>query len=289
MNRNQGQDFIESLGRVREDLPFSPSLMKDLLSLTGQDSQASLHSIADVINRNQSLTAKTLAVANSAFYGLESEVSSVSRALAVLGLKTIRSVVLTLTVKSLQSKLKPGLLDMDAYWKHHIRTAIIARELAFMTKGMDPEDLFTAGMLHDMGKLITALYRPDDWRAIRDLARENSLTDSQAENQYWGLEHGLIAGVVLDSWRLPPVLTQPVNWHHSPSLAPEFQRQAMVLALANLFDHRLADPECRGAEQVAPWCRGLGLDEEDVEFQLELSLDEESVNSYLAGLAETTA
>ncbi|GAB6038345.1 HDOD domain-containing protein [Fundidesulfovibrio butyratiphilus] len=262
MSQERGQRFLLELPTLRHELPYSPALLTALFAQTGPDSDTPLETIAETLSHDQGLTAKVLALANSAFYGLQQKVTTVSRALAVLGLAEVRTLVLTVGVKTLaESKGFPKDFDLGSYWEHQLSVAVIARALAPTLGAPDPDALFTAGVLHDLGKLLTALHSPDDWRAIRDLAQERRIPYAEAEEDYWGIEHGVIGSMVLGAWNLPESLTEPVNWHHAPMHAPSGRRAALTLCVADALAHALNDQD---APVACPWQEVLlrfGLDD----------------------------
>jgi len=238
----EAQDFLAELLQGMQDLPYEPGLLHDLFSLTTENSPASLESIGQTISRGQGLAARVLSMANSAYYGLQSEVSSVSRAVAVLGLKEVRNLVLTIGVVDLASKRKlPKKFDVAAYWMHQVGVGETARLIAqhAIKAGMneDPDTLYTAGLLHDLGKLFIASFRPLTWSAIRKLREAQNLTDAEAEDRYWGMDHAVIAAHVLSYWNLPDALTDPINWHHQPNLAGDNKCSAAMLHVANALLH----------------------------------------------------
>jgi putative nucleotidyltransferase with HDIG domain len=243
MDQTRGQRFLSELPEIKRDLPFHPELLRTLFAQTGEDSFASMEEIAATISQDPGMTARVLTLANSAFYGLQAQVSTVSRALTVLGLKELRNLVLVLGMQAMAGKSPaPEGFDMRQFWEHQLSTALCARHLAEATGAADPDLLFTSGLLHDFGKLLTALHRPEDWQAIESLRRSEDISYREAEERHWGLEHGLIGALTLNSWDLPPELTEPVNWHHAPDLSPDFQSQCGLLCLADALHHRLDDP-----------------------------------------------
>ncbi|MFZ5427075.1 MAG: HDOD domain-containing protein [Thermodesulfobacteriota bacterium] len=286
MNHERGQQFLLDLPGLRHDLPYSPSLLTQLYSQTGQNSSAPLDEIAQTLSQDQGLTIKVLTMANSAFYGLQQEVTTVSRAIAVLGLNEVRSLVLALGVKALtKGKNFPREFGVGHYWEHQLTVALIARHLAPLMGGVDGDNLFTAGVLHDLGKLLTALHRPDDWRAIDALTREKTLSYSEAEEEYWGIEHGVLGSMVMGSWNLPEDLTEPVNWHHAPMHSPGHRREALVLCVADAMAHVAADPL---AAVHCPWREVLGkfhLSAEGVLEQIKALLQKHDPGIFASGLA----
>jgi HD-like signal output (HDOD) protein len=160
MNPEKVQSFLRELPKMREDLPFSPEVLKQLFVQTGGGSISSLEDVGETLSKDQGLTTRILSLANSAYYGLQAEVQSVPRATAVLGMAEIRNIVLSLGVNGLTAKYDmPKDFDLGEYWKHQFFVAMIAKELSRMTAIGNPDNLFTVGLLHDIGKLKTPMLR----------------------------------------------------------------------------------------------------------------------------------
>jgi len=286
IDQAKGQEFLRELPEIRQDLPFSPSLLGQLFSMTGESSVAPLENVGQAITQDQGLSTKVLALANSAFYGLQSRVTSVPRAVALLGLKEIRNLLLLLGTQALTVRhAYPKGFDLRHYWDHQLAVASCAKMLAREKPELDADVLFTAGLLHDLGMLLTALYRPEDWNSIHTDVQTTLCSWSEAEERHWGLEHGLIGAMTLNSWNLPPELTEPVNWHHAPNLAEEHQSEARIICVADALHHRLQDP----AYVIPPFAvesmNLLDIDSEDALKQLAAGLDDESVSQLVAQLA----
>jgi putative nucleotidyltransferase with HDIG domain len=285
MRLERGQQFLSSLADHRFDLPFSPDLLGRLFNQTKESSLASLDEIARTIEVDQGLTAKILSLANSAYYGLQSQVNSVSRAATVLGLKEIRNIVLALSVRCLATTHPlPDEFDLRVYWRHQIRVALICGEVARRAGEADPDSLHTAGLLHDLGKLITAMLAPEDWRAIAALRREKGLAPEKAEDLYWGIDHGVVGSLVLRAWNLPPELTEPVNWHHTPRSSPDFRRASTLLCLADALLRSHTD-DATWAEQADTLCDELDLSRESAEEAVLAALANETVEHFISEVA----
>jgi HD-like signal output (HDOD) protein len=257
------QDFLAELPELKEDLPFSPELFQKLFKQTGESSYASMDEIADTISVDQGLTARILSQANSAYYGLQAEVSSVQRAAAVLGLCEIRNIVITIGVTALSEKYSvPEDFSLSTYWIHQFLTADQAQHMAKSLGKGEPDTMFTAGLLHDVGKLITALKRPADWEAMHAAAKRDGVASYKAEDAYWGMDHAVIGSLVLKYWDLPVELVEPVNWHHAPKLAGDYRYEAAILCLADAVAHLAMDsdhPLSTVTTKIAPQL-GLELD-----------------------------
>ncbi|GAB7082122.1 HDOD domain-containing protein [Megalodesulfovibrio paquesii] len=241
----RGHEFLAFLPSIGQELPYSMTLLRDLFDMTGDNSLASMPELARTLGQDQGLTAKVLTMANSAFYGLQAKVSTLPRALALLGVREIRQLVLVLGVQSICSRRSlPRAFDLHAYWKHQLQVAAICKELGLLLKRashavLDIDLLYTSGLLHDLGKLLIALHRPQDWEAVEVMRLAENLPSFAAEDRHWGLEHGLVGAITLNSWNIPPELTEPINWHHVPELAKDWRPQATVLCLADTLCHLL--------------------------------------------------
>jgi HD-like signal output (HDOD) protein len=243
MRQTEAQGFLNQIPEISHDLPIPPALLRSLFVKTRPDALVSLQEIARDLSRDQGLTAKVLSVANSAYYGLQSKVSTIERGVSVLGLRELRTILLGTALRLLAGRVPAELLKLQDYLDHNFHVALKACELGRMAGHPRPDELFTAGLLHDLGVLIVALYHPGHFREIGTLARERSLPPAAAETSYWGIDHGIVGALVIKSWDLPLSISEPVSWHHCPGLAPEFTREAAIVALADALEHiRLASP-----------------------------------------------
>lgn len=286
MDQERIQSFLRELPKVKEDLPYSPEVLKQLFVQTGTGSMTSLEDIGETLSKDQGLTTRILSLANSAYYGLQAQVQSISRAAAVLGVSEIRNIVLTLGVNGLTSKYDmPEDFNLTDYWTHQFFVAVVAKELSRMSDIGNPDNLFTIGLLHDIGKLITAMRRPEDWEAIRELAEDKGMLDAEAEEEYWGMDHAVIGALVLKSWDLPANLVEPVNWHHAPALAPDHFDESTLVCLANNAAHAVLDPESDYGERVESLCPDLELNFEEVLEKAEELAESDDIEQFVQFLA----
>lgn len=286
MHQENVQAFLRELPKMREDLPFSPEVLRQLFVQTGSSSMASLEQVGATLSKDQGLTTRILSLANSAYYGLQAEVRSVSRAAAVLGMAEIRNIVLALGIHGLTARYSmPEDFNLGDYWKHQFLVAMIAKELSHMADVGKPDAMFTVGMLHDIGKLITALRRPADWQAIHDKAEDEEMTDAEAEDAYWGLDHAVVGALVLKSWDLPADLAEPVNWHHAPELSPEHSIESTLIALSDYAAHAVENPEGPFARKVEALCPDLGVDMAEVMETAEELSESEDIEQFVSLLS----
>ncbi len=277
-SQERGQNFLHQVSEIQSVLPISPKLIQRLFSQARENSVASLDELAQTIAQDQGLTARVLKRANSAYYGLQAEISNVSRAVSILGLSQLRDIVLSIGLKTVTQKIDVRLLDLMHYWNHQSSTALLARDLARDSGYEEPDDLLTIGILHDMGKLITVIYDKDAWMEINSLAREKDLPLHRAEEAFWGIDHALIGGMVLQHWNLPEWITEPVNWHHNPEMSSSRHRfVSRIIHVANSLTH-LVNEEPR--QEITPHLERLALERIQAEEMAARTLEDPSV-TYL--------
>ncbi len=211
--------------------------MSRLVSLT--DADADTRDLLAAIDRDPALTARILRTANSPFFAQTRSVTSVTRAVVVLGLPMIRNLTLGLTVwDATTSHLTPQ--QARTLWDHSLAVAHAARDLAARTRVCAGGDAFTAGLLHDVGKMILAKQFPD---AYRPLLAEAAMTPllPETERAAVGHDHAEIGALLFERWRLPKVLVDAVAHHHDAQLAPDLA--GLVGAVNTLLGCSDADRE----------------------------------------------
>lgn len=251
-NLQEARQFMEELAENPPWLPYEPTLLPVLFAATRDDSTSSVDDITVLIERSQKLTTRVLSIANSAVYALEATITSLNRAISLLGFREVRTLVIMVgAVSAIKGAKLPKGFDGVGLWKHQLRTATIARELTTVllseagagkipkeeVLSMQPDEAYVAGLLHDIGKVFLAAIRPNIWTAIEEISNESGLSFVEAEDAYWGMDHALIGAQVLHHWKLPLLLTDTINWHHAPTVAPAFKPESKMLAAANLIAH----------------------------------------------------
>ena len=293
--------FLQKLLQNPPMLPFDPKLLPLLFAVTQEGSNASLKSVVTLIEQSPRLTTRVLAVANSAAYGLEFKVSTLQRAISIMGLREVRLLVLMVGMSSfIREAQLPKAFDTNKFWSHLLSVANISRALANVFGGtagacgqdaspderlvMVPDEAYIAGLLHDVGKLFLAATRPDIWEKIVEMEQAEDMDMFEAEHSEWGMDHALIGAAVLHHWKLPLVLTEPINLHHSPELATSFKMEARLLAVANCLARYSHDTPATLGEDVLEYLPH-GCDPETVSAAVFQSM----ANAQSAGFAELNA
>ena len=221
------------LSTVRE-LPALPAVLLELIELLRRD-DVSADQLASRISHDQALAAKTLRLANSSFYGVPRQVKSVSDAIAVLGLRTLRTVVTT-AVFTGSFKPAPGnTFNFNAFWRHSIGTAVCAKLLAEATR-LDAEAAFTLGLLHDIGRLVLASCFAQAHAQMLDHRQAHDTTVLESERAVLGIDHAEVGALMAEHWRFSPDLIMAIRHHHGPA-APATSTQPGLAELVHVADN----------------------------------------------------
>ena len=197
-----------------------------------------LHSrdqIADIVAYDPALSARVLRIANSSYYGFPREIETVSSAVGLIGELDLRNMVLATTVIGAMTALDYKGVDIDEFWLHSLRCGITARLLARSVGGYDPEILFLAGILHDLGILVIYQQEADLAGAVKRQIDEQHQLRDQAEREILGFDHAEVGALLIKSWGLSEELSELTRCHHQYQLAQSNQVATVILALANLL------------------------------------------------------
>ena len=207
------------LKRVTEDmvaLPTLPLVASRLLESIADPEAATSEEIGALIALDPALTARTLKLANSDFYGFPRKVGTVDLAVVVLGHNTIRDLVLGAAVFQ---TLDPTWQSLTGLWSHSLACGVAARALADRCRYRLESEAFAAGMLHDLGKVVLRQTYPEAYDAAMALAREQGITMLEAECGILGSDHAEVGGWLAERWGLPGDLVEAIAFHHRPEEA----------------------------------------------------------------------
>ncbi|NCC50994.1 MAG: HDOD domain-containing protein [Spartobacteria bacterium] len=216
-----------------DNLPTLPGILTELMKVV-DDPNSSARKIANVIEHDPALTARILKVANSAAFGSINTVASVAQASARLGIKQVRDISMTLSVIDLLDGSRQ--IDYTRYWKHCLSVAFAAQIMAKRARRFSGQldDIFTAGMLHDLGILILDQFVEDSYKQVIALAQDKMRETYLVEREVMGIDHAEAGGLVLRKWRLPQPIIDAATYHHVPCECPEETRLVtQLIHLAN--------------------------------------------------------
>ena len=196
-----------------KDLPPLPTVVTKLVSIMGQE-DSSADDVTKVLSTDQALAGKVLKLVNSSFYGMPGEVSTISRAVVILGFSAVRNLATGLGVAG-ALKGAGGEEYQQAFWHHATTCAAGARIVADRTGYPDPEEAFVAGLLHDIGHLVQAIAAPEIFQALLAEGHDALLAREADE---LGLGHARAGQKLLRHWKLPTLLCDTVRHHHTPKV-----------------------------------------------------------------------
>lgn len=215
-----------------EAFPGMPTTAAKLLPLL-EDSDTTAAEIESILKYDPGLTANILKLTNSAYFGIPTRISSVRQAIVLLGWKRLLQVVTTICMSPLMNKTIPGYdLPRGALWQHSIAVSVAAEVLVNALKIPDADEVFTAALLHDVGKLILGGFVKEDIEQIEDMVTKG-ITFDVAESMVLGTNHAEIGGQILGKWSFPSELVSAVQWHHDPESCEESCNLSDIVHVAN--------------------------------------------------------
>jgi len=277
--------LTELVDKLR-DIPTLSVVVQRVMELVNNP-KTSAPQIAEVLKRDQVLTAKVLRLVNSSFYNLSTEITDVSRALAFLGFNTISMLVLGTSVfSSFEIKAAPYFNVLE-FWRHSLASAIAAELIAKRLRVSRPEDAFTCGLLHDIGKIALFKVAPDDLKMIVTKAKGESLSFLDAETALEYPGHTVIGERLAEKWQLPIMIRKTIRYHHRDienmeSIYPQLKPLIMIATLGNIMAKRFRLGESGDhviPEYPANYLRILNLDAkamQEIESSMETEMDRAS-------------
>ncbi len=201
---------LESL----KDLPTIPTVMSQVLTAL-DNPDVSAASLAKIIENDQSLTAKVLKVANSPFYGFARKISTIDLAVVVMGINTIKEIILSLIIQKFFSKIQKSTFDVNAFWQYSVfcgtASRVLARKLGYRLAG----EAFVTGLMHDIGVLVLVESFSSDFIKIRALQDQKGLSMPEAEMLVLDTTHAEIGAWIAEKWNLPDRLCVALSHHHT--------------------------------------------------------------------------
>lgn len=247
-------------------LPVLPSVYTDLVSALGSDN-SSVAEVGRIIARDVSMTAKILHMINSAFFGLRHPVDDLTRAVMYLGIDTVKSLVLSMSVFKKFDSITVEEFSLEALHQHCLRVGAIARRISqeIPLPRQEQNDAFTAGVLHGIGRLILVSNFLDVYRKAVAESKALGVNLTELEKELLGTTHGELGGYLLGLWGLPDPIVEAVSMHTHPRMSPVRACGPLTMVhVANAIDRELCQDELPGG--------GFGF---DTEYLAELGLTEQ--------------
>ena len=226
-------------GQVLEEihsLPSLPSVVMELLASMGQE-DVNMDEVANKIAKDQALAARVLRLANSSFYGMVKQVSTIHEAITILGFRTVRGLATTAALVGSFRGQGKGAFDVTPIWRHSIAVAVCARALASHLK-INPELAYTTGLLHDIGRLVLVTQFQAGYESTLAYRELHDCTLLDAEQAVLGMDHAAAGEVLMKHWKFPEDMQQALAQHHVPLAGPVPTLTLIVIA-ADAIAHAL--------------------------------------------------
>ncbi len=231
----RGVEFKDIVKEIDHIEPL-PKTVRQALTLIDEDS-ADSQELKGIIYKDQALTADVLKICNSAYYGFTRRISNLGHAIALLGLKTIKKILLSLSLKNiLFQKIPSYSLGKGEMFKHALACGLTAELMAReLGHDNDSEKIFTAALLHDIGKIILDLVAFDRFGLIMDKVVKEGRSFLSAEKEILGLTHAQVGAMIARQWNLPLVLIEAIGYHHEPEKAQAAPEAVAIVHVADVI------------------------------------------------------
>lgn len=240
----QGKLLVHEIVDRLDELPTLPSIVYELNRVIN-DPMSSTSDVEKIMGNDASLTTKVLKLANSAYYAIPGGVTSLQRAIAYIGYDTINQLALSASIIKALGPKSHELFDLPAFWKHALGVAMASEVIAKEVKYKTPSDLFTCGLVHDMGKVALFNVAEDQFLEAVNFAREHKLSLVEAEAELDAPRHTHIGFELATKWRLPYQIQVSIANHHQRDpagrggLSQEANLLVDIVFLSNLLIHAL--------------------------------------------------
>ena len=243
-------------------LPSLPTLAMEIMDSFSND-LIDASALASKISQDPAITLKLVSIANSSFFGLSKKVGSVQEAIVVIGFNSLRGLVTAAILINAFPSIGKS-FNSEHYWQHSIETGSCAKILA-KRLDIDSEVAFTAGLLHDIGRLVLSVYFYDDFLRILEFRKNNGLNMKEAEQAVMGLDHAALGGKVAEHWHLPLDIQIAISEHHMD------EGWQTVLSKIVYVANQLSQAQLRGISSgeelggFAETLMQLGIDERELD------------------------
>jgi HD-like signal output (HDOD) protein len=235
-----------------------PENTSRILRMTG-DKECNTGHLLKLISQDAGLTGAIMKAINSAFYALQTKITRLDRAVALMGLRAVKEVTLSSCLSGLCKPVRLGQYDGRDLWDHSIAVAIMARELAVLSSALDPEEAFLAGMMHDIALLLAVQSEVEMGTKLVSGAEASAEPFTVQEHHIFGFNHCELGAQLGSKWNLASQITAAIQWHHDPESAPQ-EHQLLVRHIC------VADTlSCEAAIGFPLTCKGQQVTQEMLE------------------------
>lgn len=236
----------------REQFPILPQLAIAVLRIAA-NRDGSARGLEAVMDKDPALAARVLKVANSAYYGMPKKVRSINGAVQLLGMRTLQSIIISVAYhQAIDGTGMTSQFDRLAFWRHSLAVASIARTLASSVNAEVAEELYTIGLLHDVGMLVLATLHPDDFEKVLTVSRLGIVPQELVESHIFGFDSCEVGAVLADKWAFGQLAEDAIRWHLKADQVCAHPQTTGIISLANALAHEAGMVNQSGPYPVMP-------------------------------------
>jgi putative nucleotidyltransferase with HDIG domain len=204
-----------------------------------KDPLTSNQDLENIVSEDSALAAKVLMIANSALFNFPSKIDTIANAITIIGHKQLSEIILSCSIVAMFKDIPQDVIDMEQFWKHSIAVATAARIIASSRREQNIEKYFTAGLLHDIGKLIIFVEASKYAVEVLKQCSEKKELMHKVEKEVLGFDHAKLGAMLLKKWKLPDEVVAAVYYHHMPSVSSGNIIAPATIHLADILSHAL--------------------------------------------------
>ena len=227
-------DMLSRIVKETDTIYSLPVIYERLTSVINHP-RSSIADITSIISGDQGLTARLLKLANSPMFGNFSRIDTIGKAATIIGTQQLQALALAVSVMEVFTGIPSELVNMKSFWQHSIACGIVARGLAIYRRETNVERVFAAGILHDVGRVVMCATIPEIVYEMVVASRGEASLLFSAERERLGFTHAAVGGGLLEKWRIPASIAEPVACHHAPGTAKQFPLEAALIHLADII------------------------------------------------------
>lgn len=221
------------------DLPTLPQYILKI-SKAVNNPKTSAKELAKLISEDQVLTARLLRLVNSSFYGFPQKVTTITAAIVLLGFEAIKNLLLSTSLLDIFYKGVSIKQDAEELWNHVLCCGIVAKVIGEKINYNDTEELFVAGLLHDIGKTVELMSFPDKYQEIVKISKEDNVHMKVLEEKIFGISHDQVGKMLASYWKLPKKLQDVMEFHHNIEGLQENHKIVCTVHLADIIAKTIA-------------------------------------------------
>ena len=231
------QKYLDKIRDYIDQMPSLSTTVTKVMEVCNKP-DTSPNALNRVISLDPVLTGQVLKLINSAYYSLPNQITSLTRAIIMLGINTVKNLALSTAIMGTMNREGLECLSIDDFWAHSIGVGVTGKAIAALVKvpAAQREEFFVAGLLHDLGKIPLSNCFPDDYGKVKELQAMQQCSLLRAEEMVFGFDHRLSGRIIARKWQLSDTMIEALWHHHAPQAASDDNRVLVqTVGLANLY------------------------------------------------------